>query len=146
MTEANEQAYNQGNRAAYVDMLRLCLKMLGYDDPESQHAAWILEREATIAQLRDVCGSYGDNDWPDDLSLADVVEKHLARHLPQGDNGKRYMLFTGNKPPQTGWYSSPGEFDSVDEAKQFLSTLSERDWWQIVDTYIGRVIEEEYTA
>jgi hypothetical protein len=81
MTEANEQAYIQGNRAAYVDMLRLCLKMLGYDDPESQRAAWILEREATIAQLRDVCAEHGDNDWPDDLNLADVVQKHLANYL-----------------------------------------------------------------
>jgi hypothetical protein len=24
---------------------------------------------------------HGDNDWPDDLHLADVIDKHLARHL-----------------------------------------------------------------
>lgn len=46
-------------------------------------AAWILEREATVAQLRQVCDDFGDNEWPDGLHLADVIEKHLARHLWQ---------------------------------------------------------------
>lgn len=81
MTETNEQSYIAGTRAAYTDMLRLCLKMLGHDDPKSQQSAWVLEREATIAQLRVVCADHGDNDWPDDLNLADVVQKHLANYL-----------------------------------------------------------------
>jgi hypothetical protein len=34
---------------------------------------------ATRKQLRIECAELGDNDWPDDLHLADVVEKHLAR-------------------------------------------------------------------
>jgi hypothetical protein len=34
---------------------------------------------ATRAMLRIECAEYDDNDWPDDLHLADVVEKHLAR-------------------------------------------------------------------
>jgi hypothetical protein len=81
MTEANEQSYIAGNRAAYTDMLRACIKKLGYDSPEVLPAEWILEREATIAQLREVCAKYGDNDWPDELKLADVVQKHLANYL-----------------------------------------------------------------
>src|SRR5437870_3081598 len=32
----------------------------------------------TLAMLRIVCGELGDNDWPDDLHFADVLEKHLA--------------------------------------------------------------------
>ena len=31
--------------------------------------------------LRQVCAKYGDNDWPDNLHLADVIEKHLLRNL-----------------------------------------------------------------
>jgi len=31
--------------------------------------------------LRMVCDDHGDNDWSNELHLADVVEKHLANHL-----------------------------------------------------------------
>lgn len=41
------------------------------------------ERDATVKMLRDVCADFGDNDWADELHLADVIEKHLARHLWQ---------------------------------------------------------------
>jgi hypothetical protein len=39
------------------------------------------EREQAVASLRDICRQFGDNDWPDDLHLADVLDKHLGRHL-----------------------------------------------------------------
>lgn len=39
------------------------------------------ERDETIAMLRHVCEEHGDNDWPDNLHLADVIEKHLWRNL-----------------------------------------------------------------
>lgn len=39
------------------------------------------ERAETVAALRRVCDEFGDNDWPDELHLGDVVEKHLRRHL-----------------------------------------------------------------
>lgn len=81
MDEKQEQVYIQGSRAAWAAMLQVCLKHLGYDAPESQRVSWILEREAAIVQLRDVCESFGDNDWDERLSLADVIEKHLGRHL-----------------------------------------------------------------
>jgi hypothetical protein len=35
------------------------------------------ERLRTIRELREVCALIGDNDWPDDLDLADVVQKHI---------------------------------------------------------------------
>ena len=84
MDEKQEQVYIQGERAAWRSMLQECLKNLGYENPEAQKASWILEREAVIAQLRDVCESFGDNDWDENLHLADVVEKHLAKHLFAG--------------------------------------------------------------
>jgi len=46
-------------------------------------AARVRELEAHLDQarqyLRIECGELGDNDWPDDLHLGDVIEKHLAR-------------------------------------------------------------------
>lgn len=51
-------------------------------EPSKAQDNWIDgEREATIAALRILCGDFGDNDWLDDLHLADVVEKHLSKHL-----------------------------------------------------------------
>lgn len=79
--DALEQSYTRGSRMALLLMLQHVLKHLGYDDPEAAHVKWIAERELTVGALRDVCRDHGDNDWPDDLSLADVVEKHLGRHL-----------------------------------------------------------------
>jgi len=81
MAEAKEQVWLEGNRAAWVAMLRLCLRELGHDDPDAGKARWVLEREAVVARLRIVCREHGDNEWEDNLHLADVIEKHLARHL-----------------------------------------------------------------
>lgn len=81
MPENDEVKYALGSRQAWITMLRYCLKNLGYDDQESKSVAWIVEREEAVAMLRRVCEERGDNDWPDDLNLADVIEKHLANHL-----------------------------------------------------------------
>jgi hypothetical protein len=77
----DETSYMAGRRAAWQAMLQECLRRLGYESEEGRAHAWILEREAAIAVLRDVCGTWGDNDWPDELELGDVIEKHLAKHL-----------------------------------------------------------------
>ena len=76
-----EQSWLTGNRAAWRAMLGECLGRLGYDTDETRHTAWITEREDIIAILRQVCAEHGDNDWPDDAHLGDVIEKHLWRHL-----------------------------------------------------------------
>lgn len=52
-------------------------------EPEADEARWLSEREQAVAMLRQVCEVHGDNDWPDDLHLADVIEKHLDRHLEE---------------------------------------------------------------
>ena len=79
----SEKDYIRGNRAAWVELLRLSLKNLGYESKESGESAWIIERERAVSALRSVCEDHGDNDWPDDLDLSDVIEKHLAYHLDE---------------------------------------------------------------
>ena len=81
MNEKEEQIYIQGERAVWNSLLRECLKNLGYDSDEANSAKWVVEREAVVIQLRDVCETFGDNEWDESLYLADVVEKHLAKHL-----------------------------------------------------------------
>jgi len=81
MDDESEEAYEQGSRMAWLSMLQMCLRNLGYDANDVTHAKWIVERELAVSQLRSLCRDFGDNDWPDDLSLADVVDKHLTNHL-----------------------------------------------------------------
>lgn len=80
MTDDEERAYIEGGRAAWRSMLSRCLSELGYGD-ETRQAAAVAQLEEARAALRRVCEDHGDNDWPDELHLADVIEKHLARHL-----------------------------------------------------------------
>ena len=58
------------------------------------------EREVAVAALRELCGEYGDNDWADDLHLADVIEKHLRRHL----DAKQAAPQWADKPTVPGLY------------------------------------------
>lgn len=90
-----EQEYIKGSRAAWASMLQKCLAELGYDSPEAQGAKWILEREAAISQLRDICESLGDNDWDENLHLADILEKHLAKYLDKLTASEALFGFVG---------------------------------------------------
>ena len=81
MIDENEAAYIMGHRMAHAEMIQKCLGELGYSDPAAQGLSWVLEREAAIARLRDLCQEFGDNDWTENLHLADIIEKHLGRHL-----------------------------------------------------------------
>ena len=77
----SEIDYTRGSRMAWLSMLQTCLHQLGRDDPKANSSRWVLEREQTVQALRSVCANHGDNDWTDDLHLADVIEKHLENHL-----------------------------------------------------------------
>jgi hypothetical protein len=77
----NEQDYIAGSNAAWARMLAECLRNLPSGRPELTHASLVSERASAIAALRDLCERFGDNDWPDNLHLADIIEKHLLRHL-----------------------------------------------------------------
>ena len=88
MSEKEEQASSQGSRSAWLTVLQTALGHLGYttETLHLQHVKWIVEREQTVQMLRIACRDHGDNDWPNDLHLADVIEKHLVRHIDTGDD------------------------------------------------------------
>lgn len=79
MTSDEEKLHSQGARHAYCSILAICLNEL--DDHQKKSFSWVIERRAIIEALRDLCGEFGDNDWPDERHLGDVIEKHLGRHL-----------------------------------------------------------------
>ena len=79
MTEKEEQAYMQGQRAAWMTLFNQCLRNLDIDTAHAQQ--WFPEREEAIAALRELCREYGDNDWPENLHLADIINKHLGKYL-----------------------------------------------------------------
>lgn len=78
MNDDEELAYEHGRNAAYLAVFKQCARYL----PELKDtAAAAAERADAIALLRQVCSEHGDNDWPDDLHLGDIIDKHLWRHL-----------------------------------------------------------------
>ena len=82
----NEQKWLQGNRAAWLAILNHALRELTWDTSEVETPAIGMARavahlEETRKALRIACDDHGDNDWDDSLCLADVVDKHLIRHL-----------------------------------------------------------------
>lgn len=81
MTPDEEKAYEAGKRSALVAMLSDICRQLGYEDMAARQAAWVKEREAAVGVLRQLCEAFGDNDWPDDLHLYDILDKHLGDHL-----------------------------------------------------------------
>jgi hypothetical protein len=82
--EAHERGYITGTRAARQYTIRALLRELDPecdDAPEVKLARLVVEREEALQHLRDLCAEFGDNDWPNDLHLADVIDKHLGRYL-----------------------------------------------------------------
>lgn len=79
--DRDERNYTKGRRAAATGMLRHVLRDLDTEDADK--ARLVLRLEETRAQLRRLCERLGCNDWEDDLSLADVVDKHLGRRLDE---------------------------------------------------------------
>ena len=89
MTEQDEEIYLRGERSAWWQQLHTVLRELGYDkkdfSADERHkfsrAQLALERENGIRALRSICDDFGDNDWPDNLTLIDIISKHLENHL-----------------------------------------------------------------
>ena len=77
----DEQSYKRGQREAHIRIMQECVCVLGVTDPATEHISWIAERQAVVSALRDLCEDFGDNDWPDESHLGDVIEKHLAPHI-----------------------------------------------------------------
>ncbi len=78
---AADAARQEGRRDVYAEILRLAIKGLADGSEDRDRVALLIERSDTISMLRRVCASFGDNYWPDSLHLADIIEKHLERHL-----------------------------------------------------------------
>ncbi len=113
MTESEERAYGMGHDAALRIVLATVLQVMPQGDAER----WRLERGAAVAQLRSVCEDFGDNDWPDDLHLADVIEKHLARQLHDDGRGDDVSVTVG-------------------ELKQWLAEYPDRVMGDLVACYL----------
>jgi hypothetical protein len=79
--ERAEHRWSRGYRIALTGVISAALGNLGYRDSDATRANWVIEREWAIRALRSVCEIWGDNDWGPDLNLADVISKHLERHL-----------------------------------------------------------------
>ena len=78
----NDVDYERGRRRALVGVLGQCLRELRYDTHDyAERGRYVAEREEAIAVLRRACEQFGDNNWAENLSLADIIEKHLVRHL-----------------------------------------------------------------
>ena len=89
LQELTESHYLRGKRSALIHQLHNVLRELsipytGIDEaPENLMtiARLTIEREETISALRSACEDQGDNDWDNDLNLADVVNKHLGNYF-----------------------------------------------------------------
>jgi len=81
VTPAEEKAWAEGRRSAFRSLLGECARELGGEDRKL--AAVLAEVEASRVALRQLCADHGDLEWDDRLHLADVIEKHLARHLDE---------------------------------------------------------------
>ena len=79
MSEAEEKIWQAGRSAAFVSIVENVTSQLPRG--KAEQAALLTERQRAIVALRELCAKFGDNDWPDDLYLADIIEKHLGRHL-----------------------------------------------------------------
>jgi hypothetical protein len=75
MTEDEERVYLDGQNSSYRDIMALCVRALGYENATKE--SLMLEREEAIVALRSACEDAGDNDWDNNLYLADIINKHL---------------------------------------------------------------------
>jgi hypothetical protein len=63
-----------------LERTRLALKAEQLDI-EKRRREQSRERELALPVLRLLCGLYGDNDWPDETPLPEILEGHLAAPL-----------------------------------------------------------------
>jgi hypothetical protein len=79
-----DNAYLNGRKQLLLSQLQSILGELGSKDFDKERLT--LEREQAIISLRSACQDYGSNDWPSDLHLSDIIDKHLMRYLtPQAE-------------------------------------------------------------
>lgn len=79
LEDATDRAYEEGAKSVARKLLRFALIELGEHWRTDEQRR--LELSEARAVLRRLCEDHGDNDWPDDLHLADALDKHLGRYL-----------------------------------------------------------------
>lgn len=72
-----ERDWMRGNKYAWMAIVSQALREIGQRNDTMKKAALILERQQTVNALRDLSAVLGCDDWPDDLHLADVVNKYI---------------------------------------------------------------------
>jgi len=77
--EKEDNAFRAGYVAAWTRILHEACQRV--PAASRDQVALVTERAGAIAALRSLCERFGDNDWPDELELSDIIEKHLARYL-----------------------------------------------------------------
>lgn len=78
-------------RSVWLELLNLALRGLGSMstvgetpvDLQLRIGRQEAMRAEFIAALRKVCEDHGDNDWPDELHPADIINKHLLPYLEE---------------------------------------------------------------
>lgn len=78
--EMETAAFMAGRKAEARRILQMLLPEIE-NDAVREALAYRDERERAIVALRDLCKYVGDNDWPDELDLADIIEKHIVNRL-----------------------------------------------------------------
>lgn len=89
------------------------------------------ERSATVAILRQVCTSHGDNDWRDNLHLADVIEKHLWPTLEVRVRALEAERLVGlERQPPVANEQGPGKVIIGDTSDGMVAIQFENpEWW-----------------
>ena len=78
MTESEEKFYINGETEALKKMILYCQqKLKGFGVELASDEKFSSERIEIIAILRMLCDDHGDNDWPENLHIADIIQKHL---------------------------------------------------------------------
>jgi hypothetical protein len=150
-SDEHEQGYIEGRRRTALNLLSHAIRELtGLEKPEDKPllelARAISQREETVAALRTLCKDFGfPNDWPDQLHLADVVNKCLApvmRHQwrstdPRKDINKRADIVILRPHPggKERWQSGTAHVDTKEVWSIFVSGfeghtfIGESDAW-----------------
>lgn len=79
--ELRAQHEINGARRANTNLLAYALEQLKSGDDRSnveKLAAMTLEREEAVSALRRFAEPYGESEWPEGLSLPEIIDKHIA--------------------------------------------------------------------
>ena len=77
LQEMQEAYYELGQKQLLVSQMREIIRQLGYP-AESTVGVFIIEREEALIALRQKCLDAGKpSNFPDDLHLADIIQKYL---------------------------------------------------------------------